>query len=488
MKRVFLIILSTIIVVKFNSLEAQISVPQILGNDMVLQNGVQVPVWGKATAGEKVTVTFANQTRSAVANDSGEWKIVLSKLKISSTPQDLVIRGNKSSHSITLHNILVGEVWLCSGQSNMAYTMRMNSKVKKDYTTETLDGHSPIDELQYAHNKNIRIFLADRKRLAKDHPDHDGWSVAEDSALRSFSAPGYFFARKLYNELKIPIGIISSAVPGSAIEPWFAGKLTDSPYVNNPAVFDLNNPGKFYSSMIEPIAPFAIKGFLWYQGETNCFQNESIGYVYKMKALIEQWRKLWDNNKLPFYYTEIAPFNYSKSRGKYPLDEETLPKFWEAQSLAKKIPFTDMIVTTDLPDNLDNIHPPGKWEVGNRLALVALGRDYGKKIIYNSPEYNYSSTDGSRIIIHFKKQDSKLISKDGKPLTYFEVAGADGKFYKADAKIISNDEISLSSAQVEKPVNARFAWIESAQSNLFNDAGLPAEPFRTNNPYTNIKL
>lgn len=147
-----------------------------------------------------------------------------------------------------------------------------------------------------------------------------------------------------------------------------------------------------------------------------------------------------------------------------------------------------MIVTTDLPDNLDNIHPPRKWKDGYRLALIALGRDYGKKIIYNSPEYNYSSTDGNKLIIHFKKQDGKLVSKDGKPLTYFEVAGENGKFYKADAMIISSDEISLSSPQVKKPVNARFAWNEAAQPNLFNDAGLPAEPFRTDNPYVHIKL
>lgn len=469
-------------------LKAQITIPQILGNDMVLQNGVPVPVWGHGIAGEKVTVTFAGQVKSAVVDASGEWKVVLSKLKIAATPKDLVIKGSRSSNAIVLHNILVGEVWLSSGQSNMEYTMRRSSKEKVAYDTIEY-AHAPMDELNHAHNNEIRIFkVVNHKQLLQRHPLHDGWSIAQDSALRSFSAVSYFFAKELYARLHVPIGIISSAIPGSAIEPWFAGELTDSPYVNHPAVFDLSKPGKFYSSMIEPLAPFAIKGFLWYQGETNCFQNESIGYAYKMKALIDQWRRLWDNNKLPFYYTQIAPFYYSKSKGKYPLDKETLPKFWEAQSVAKKIPYTGMIVTTDLPDNLDNIHPPRKWKDGYRLALIALGRDYGKKIIYNSPEYNYSSADGNKLIIHFKKQDGKLVSKDGKPLTYFEVAGEDGKFYKADAAIISNDEISLSSPQVKKPVNARFAWNEAAQPNLFNNAGLPAEPFRTNNPYTDIKL
>lgn len=488
MKRVYFIVILIVVVVPLNLLKAQITIPQILGDNMVLQHGVPVPVWGKAAAGEKITVTFAGQTKSTIAAASGVWQIVLSALKISDRPEDLIIQGDKNSNKITLRNILVGEVWLSSGQSNMEYTMRRNSKVKNVYNTSEFS-QSPVEELNYAHNSDIRIFkVVDHKQLFKQYPLHDGWSIAQDSALRSFSAASYFFAKELYDRLHVPIGIISSAIPGSAIEPWFSGELTDSPYVGHPAVFDTSRPGKFYVSMIKPLAPFAIKGFLWYQGETNCFQNESIGYTYKMQALISQWRTLWNNDKLPFYYVAIAPFYYSKSKGKYPLDGQTLPKFWEAQALAKKIPHTDMIVITDLPDNLDNIHPPGKWEVGKRLALVALKDSYGRKIVAHGPEYDYVSSKGNKLIIHFKKQKSKLISRDGKVLTYFEIAGQDGKFYNATAVIISGSEIAVSSPDIEKPVNVRFAWSEAAQPNLFNRAGLPAEPFRTNNPYSDIKL
>ncbi|MDE1193580.1 MAG: sialate O-acetylesterase [Arachidicoccus sp.] len=454
---------------------------------MVLQNNAPVPIWGKATNGEKIIVSFAGQTKQVTADASGNWKVVLDKLKIYSSPRDLIIKGDKDKNTIILHNVLVGEVWLCSGQSNMEYTMRKNSKVAKLYNVKGFE-HSPVDELKYAHNKNIRIFLGDRKQLAKDHPLHDGWSVAEDSALRSFSAAGYFFARELYRNLNIPIGIISSSVPGSAIEPWFAGELTDSPYVGHTATFDMSNPGKFYTSLIEPLSPFAIKGFLWYQGETNCFQNESIGYTYKMKALIEQWRTLWNNQTLPFYCVQIAPYYYSKAKGKYSLNKETLPKFWEAQSMITKVPYADFITGTDLPDDVSNLHPSGKWEIGRRLAYLALAHDYHKKVIAHGPAYKSMSVKKNKLILKFNTENSKLISKNNKPLINFEISDKSGKYYKADAKIISDNTIELTSINVDKPVNARFAWDEAAQPNLFNEAGLPAIPFRTDNPYADIKL
>jgi sialate O-acetylesterase len=249
---------------------------------------------------------------------------------------------------------------------------------------------------------------------------------------------------------------------------------------------DETEPGKFYPKMIQPLSPFAMKGFLWYQGETNCFQNESIGYTYKMQALINGWRNLWGDKMLPFYYVQIAPFYYSKSKGKYPLDEETLPKFWEAQTLAMKIPHTGMAVITDLSKSPDDLHPEGKWEVGRRLAQWPLAIDYNLKVVPSGPMFTKMRIQKSSIELQFDYKGSGLVSKDGKPLTWFTIAGKDGKFVPAEAKI-EGDKIIVSSPSVAKPVNVRFAWSEAAQPNFFNKEGLPAVPFRTDNPLQFIK-
>lgn len=457
------------------STNAQVSLPKILGNDMVLQQKQPVPVWGTASAGEKISVRFNRQIKNTLAGADGHWKVSLDPLVASAKPADLVITGK---NTITLHNILVGEVWLCSGQSNMEYTMRKNSKVVK--TDSSAD--SPIDELQRARNPNIRIFLVTSKNLKAPDSLHKGWSVARDSALRSFSAAGYFFAKELYAKLQVPIGVISAAIPGSAIEPWLGGSIKGG---NDPAAFnsamtmDSTEPGKFYPTMIQPLAPFAIKGFLWYQGETNCFQNETIEYTYKMNLLINGWRKLWQS-ELPFYYVQISPFYYSKNKGKYPLDEETLPKFWEAQTAAMKIPHTGMAVITDLAKSPDDLHPNGKWEVGRRLAQWPLAKDYGLKIIPSGPRFKKMNIDGNKIKLTFDYIGKGLFSKSG-PLTGFTICGADKNYFVADANI-EGDQVIVSSPEVPDPVNVRFAWREDAQPNFFNKDGLPAIPFRTDNP------
>jgi sialate O-acetylesterase len=383
------------------------------------------------------------------------------------------------SNTIKLDNILVGEVWLCSGQSNMEYSMRKNSKVVKTDSTK----ESPIDELERANNPAIRIFLVTQKNLKQDATPA-GWSIARDSALRSFSAPGYFFAKELYAKLHVPIGVISSAVPGSAIEPWLSGTITNEKELtgDQPKLkIDESQPGKFYPKMIQPLAPFAIKGFLWYQGETNCFQNESLEYTYKMQALINGWRTLWNNKNLPFYYVQIAPFYYSKSAGKYPLTTETLPKFWEAQTLALHIPNTGMIVITDLVNTPDDLHPGFKWEVGRRLALLALAKTYGEKVVYSGPVYSGMKIQNGKIELEFTNTGSGLMSKDGKPLTSFTIAGRDGQFVPAEA-IIEGNKVIVSSQAVTAPVNVRFEWDEGGKANLFNKEGFPAAPFRTDNP------
>lgn len=456
---------------------AQISLPKIIGHNMVLQRNQPVPIWGYASAGEKITVQFNGQKKQTVADAQGNWKIKLDAMQASSTPQKMVLEGK---NSVELNGILIGEVWLCSGQSNMEYTMRKNSKVQvppgKDW---------PVNELETAHNPAIRIFLVDRKKMKPD-TTHAGWAVAEDSALRSFSAVGYFFAKKLYEELGVPIGVISAAIPGSRIEPWmpreaflqlpFFQQQTDSTHKID------GDPGKFYTSMIQPLVPFALKGFLWYQGESNCFLEENVQYTYKMQGLINWWRKDWGHPDMPFYYVQIAPFEYSKTRG---MNEELLPKFREAQeAVMKKIPHTGMVVTTDLNDTITQLHPHYKWEIGRRLALWALNKDYGKKeIVYSGPVYKSMKVSGRQAIISFDEVDGGLISKNGQPLNCFTIAGRNGKFVPAQA-VIKDNTVIVSSKTITAPVTVRLGWNENDHPNLFNKAGLPAIPFQTNSTLT----
>lgn len=455
---------------------AQVVLPKILGNNMVLQRNAPVPVWGTAWPGEKVTVKFSKQTKTTIADISGKWMVKLDAMPASAKPSTLTVSG---TNTIKLENILVGEVWLCSGQSNMQYEMRKNSKVKKP---DTSPANSPVDELDRAHNPQIRIFLATQKNLLKPDSTHSGWSVAEDSALRAFSAAGYFFAKNLQHDLKVPVGVISSAVSGSRIEPWVSQEGFDAiPYFKANNIKIDGDPGKFYAKMIEPVAPFALKGFLWYQGESACFLGETITYTYKMEALINNWRKLWGDKTLPFYYVQIAPYYYTQGKGPVTYTPFTEPELREAQAAALQIPYTGMIITTDLNDDLKNIHPPFKWEIGRRLELQALGNTYKQRVVFSGPVYKSMKVSGNKIILEFNHVGAGLASHDGKPLTDFTIAGTDGNFVIADATIKGNT-VEVSAASVTKPVAARFAWSETAQPNFYNKDGLPAAPFRTDNP------
>jgi sialate O-acetylesterase len=458
-----------------SKLHAEITLPKVIGHNMVLQRNKPLPIWGWASAGEHVTVKFGNQVKETVTDTSKHWEIILDPMPASDQPREMVISG---SNTITLTNILVGEVWLCSGQSNMEYSMRKNSKLaifqSNNKPTE--------DELVVAKNPNIRIFLVNRKFMTPD-ANHQGWNIARDSALRPFSAAGYFFAKELYKELQIPIGMISSAVSGSRIEPWIpAEAFASSPHFRtNDTLKKSGEAGKFYPSMIQSMAPFALRGFLWYQGETNCFLSETMQYAYKMQLLMDGWHHAWKDPSLPFYLVQIAPFLYSQSTGKIVLTPETLPEFREAQALALLRPNTGMAIITDLVDSLNGIHPPYKSEVGRRLALWALAKEYGKKVVFSGPTYKKMKIDGNAIKIKFDNCGSGLVSHNGKPLDWFTIAGSDGKFVPADATI-KGTTVVVSAPSVTSPTEVRFAWNEAAQPNLFNKEGLPAAPFRTNNP------
>ena len=467
--------------------KAEVSLPHVLGDNMVLQRGQPVPVWGWAAAGEKITVEFAGQRRTVVTSDSGKWEVRLRSLKASAQPAELKISG---ANQITLTNILVGEVWLCSGQSNMEKPLgtKPGQRPTQNYLQELAGGNCP----------QIRLFRVEPAMAREPVKDvNSAWHVCSSNSLEltKFSAVGYFFAREIQKELNVPIGLVESSWGGTRIEPWtppvgfasvpkIAGLASQIPGTNQPAN---TRPLVIYNAMIAPLVPFAVRGALWYQGESNCMGEHPDGAIYtdKMAALINGWRKLWVQDKLPVYYVQIAPFHYFQSAKPRVPTVETLPEFWEAQTRALRIPDTGMAVITDLVDNLNDIHPTQKKEVGQRLAFLALAKTYGqRRVVCEGPMFRSAKFEKGRSVVSFNHADGGLVKKGGDALTWFTVAGADGNFVAAEAKI-DGSKVIISAASVAEPKAVRFAWNESAQPNLFNGAGLPANPFRTGTPSIN---
>ncbi len=461
---------------------ADVTLPHLFGDNMVLQRNQPVPVWGWAAPGEKVTVAFAGQRRNATTDRDGKWEVHLRSLKASAQPAEMKISG---VNQLSLTNILVGEVWLCSGQSNMEKPIgtRSGQKPTRNHLQELAAGDCP----------RIRLFLV--KPAMSDTPVNDiksDWQVCSSNVLEQskFSAVGYFFAREIQTELNVPIGLIGSSWGGTRIEPW----TSPEGFASEPKLKDLalgtpagtNKPANtrpmvIYNAMIAPLAPFALRGVLWYQGESNCMGEHPDGEIYtdKMAALVKGWREVWAQKRLPFYYVQIAPFHYFHSKTPRVPTADALPEFWEAQTRALRIPDTGMAVITDLVENLNDIHPTQKKEVGQRLANLALAKTYGRKNrVGYGPMFKSVKFAKGCARIYFDHTDGGLISQDGLPLNWFTIAGADGKFVEAQARI-EGRQIVVEATGVTSPTAVRFAWNEGAQPNLFNAAGLPAGPFRT---------
>jgi sialate O-acetylesterase len=451
---------------------AEVKLPSIIGSHMVLQQGEPVPIWGTAQPGEEVSVAFGSAKVSAKADADGKWQVNLPSMKANAKGTKMVVKG---SNEIVLEDVLVGEVWLCSGQSNMEWTVARSANAK--------------EEIAAANYPLIRHIKVPHRPSAKPESDVNtsGWQVATPATARHFTAVGYYFARELLGELKVPIGLIGSNWGGTRIEPWvapegfkavpalkadFADKLSEFPHTNGNRVHH-QSALALYNGMIHPLLPYAIKGALWYQGESN--NGEGMLYHEKMKALIAGWRSVWKKPDLPFYFVQLAPFNYGGDRKK-------LPGIWQAQLETLKVPHTGMAVTTDIATVRD-IHPPNKQDVGKRLSLWALAKNYGKKdIVYTGPLFEKAdhSEGKGRITVHFQKDGAKkqgLKTSDGKPPTHFEVAGEDGVWHPGKATIVYGNHIMVESDKVAKPVHVRFAWDQGAMPNLINQTGLPASPF-----------
>jgi sialate O-acetylesterase len=448
---------------------------------MVLQRDSSVPIWGWAAPGEKVSVSFAGKDAKVTADAAGRWEVRFKNLKASADAGDMTISG---SSRIVLTNILVGEVWLCSGQSNMEKPIgkQGGQKPTQNYEQELKTGDL---------YPNIRFFKAARVLAAEPAKNVKGeWSVCSSNSLEAtkFSAVGYFFGREIYNSIKVPIGLVESSWGGTRIEPW----TPPVGFKSVPKLASLAQPldsgaklsntiaTAIFNGMVAPLVPFAIRGALWYQGESNCMdQRDGFSYTDKMEALINGWRKLWGRGNFPFYYVQLAPFHYFNAPKPRVPTADALPEIWEDQSAALRIPNTGMAVITDLVDDLKDIHPTRKLEVGQRLALIALARDYGKKgTVYSGPIFKSMKLKEGNAVLSFNNAEGGLVAKDGQPLSWFTIAGPDGKFVPAEAQIVG-ETVVVSSPSVAEPKAVRFAWSESAQPNLFNKAGLPACPFRT---------
>jgi sialate O-acetylesterase len=498
-----LVLATTVFFLDVSVRAAELKLAAIFGDNMVLQQKQPVPVWGWSYPNAEVTVKFAGQSKATRADANGKWLVKLGKLKASAEPQNLVINGiwhlkfhDSPGYLFTcgakmFTNILVGEVWLASGQSNMEKPLGKRAGQKPTFNAEA--------ELAAANYPHLRIFQVEKTLSATPLADlekFNGWQECSSNALDSisFSAAAYFFGREIHTNLNVPVGLIESSWGGTRIEPWTPpvgfeaipslAKLAKTQINTNK--ISSTRPTVLYNAMIAPLAGFAMRGALWYQGESNLMgtnaDNDYLEYTDMMRALVGGWRQIWGEGDFPFYFVQIAPYKYYGGRLRRVNSPEMLPEFWTLQSrAARHIKNTGMVVTTDLVDNLDDIHPRDKTSVGHRLALLALNKTYEENIVSSGPVFRKAKFTDGKAVLKFDHADGGLVSKDGQPLTWFTIAGADGKFVSADAKIVG-DTVEISAAAIEKPVAVRFAWAETAQPNLCNAAGLPAEPFRTDEP------
>lgn len=440
--------------------QAAVTPNALFSDNAVLQQGITVPVWGTADDGEQVTVTFGKQKVSTVAKD-GKWMVCLKPLKAGG-PFTMTISGE---NTIELQNILVGEVWVASGQSNMQWTVK----------------NSLNSEQNIAGSKDpmIRLFTVPRKTaLTPQSTVEASWVECGPETVPDFSAVAYFFGRDLRKAMNVPIGLINTSWGGTRVQAWTAirhleytlehrkATLSNVDYMNSP-----NRMAVLYNGMVAPLIPYAIKGAIWYQGESNA--GEAYAYRSLFPAMIQNWREDWRQGDFPFLFVQLAPWQ--------PKPEQPAPGTWaelrEAQLLTTKaLPNTGMAVITDYGDAQD-IHPKQKEPVGARLALLARGIAYGQRIVAQGPVYKSMSVRGDSIVLSFDSVGSGLEAKGG-PLKGFTIAGEDRSFVDAQAEIVGKT-IVVRSPQVPKPVAVRFGWLNCPEVNLFNKEGLPATPFRT---------
>ncbi len=478
--------------------QAEVKPHPIFSDNMVLQREMPLPVWGKADPGEQVTVTLelqggnaaSSSTATAMADKVGNWSVKFPPQK-AGTGYQLQVKGKDKS--IDYKNVAVGEVWICSGQSNMQWEMW---RLTKDEQGKKVSAE--------ATNPNLRFLTLARRPAATPQYDFpvrteprgkDGakavygqWQVCDPESTLEFSAVGYYFGQDLEKALKVPVGLIATNWGGTVCEAWTSLEALDAEpnlkYLADRARAaakqhemdkrppNQNSPTALYNGMIHPLLNFPVRGAIWYQGESNAGRAHEYRTLYP--TMIKDWRKRWDT-ELPFIGVQLAPFGNGKNNS----NGVTYAELRDAQLLATKVlPKVGVAVITDAGDEVD-IHPQQKRPVGERLALSARALAYGEKVTFNGPQYKTAAFNGPMATITFDSIGGGLMAKDG-DLTGFAAAGADGVFHPAKA-VINGDQVVVTSDKVEKVTAVRFGWVNFAKPtlNLFNKAGLPASPFRT---------
>ena len=453
----------------------------VFTNHMVLQQQTDAAIWGKASPSAEVRIkpSWSDQATTTTANESGRWK---TNIKTPAAGGPFEIQITSGTQTKLLKDVLSGEVWICSGQSNMHWKMR---GFGLNHFKEDVDK---------ANHPNLRFCQIPQDIALQPQDDvQTRWSVCTPKTVLQFSAVAYFFGDRLREELNVPIGLISTSWGGSSVEAWMNPQTLSSELPEfaktldgydqlieehgvviprgkkKPKRFNQRMPSVLYNKMIHPLVPFSFRGVIWYQGESNV--KKPIQYRKLFPSLIESWRQEWKQGDFPFYYVQIAPFHYRM---------ESLPValLREAQFQSLKVPNTGMAVTMDI-GNPQNIHPKPKKPVGERLALLALAKDYGKAdLVYSGPEYAGYEIESNQVRLEFKHTGGGLMTRDEKPLSHFTIAGDDKVFHSAEATI-NGETILVSSANVVAPVAVRYGWGNADEPNLMNKEGLPSSSFRT---------
>jgi len=505
-RRILVAALASLVLLAAMPVAADVRLPAIIGSNMVLQQDMKDAIWGWAAPGEEVTVTLGSQKATAKADKDGRWQVRLEPLKAGG-PMEMTVAGQ---NMIKVANILVGEVWICSGQSNMA----MSVKSSKDSDKEIAEAKYP----------KIRLFKVANAAVAEPAQDVKGeWVECGPETVGGFSAAGYFFGRDLLKALDVPVGLIHTNWGGTPAEAWTSRATLEAdpdlkviverqaqaienfpkakenweanrekllakwkadaekakaegkqaprqPGAPGDPRTSPNSPATLYNGMIAPLLPFGIRGAIWYQGESNA--GRAYQYRKLFPAMIADWRKNWGEGDFPFLFVQLANFKPAKAE---PADSDWA-ELREAQTMTLSLPKTGMAVIIDIGEAND-IHPKNKQDVGHRLALAAEAIAYGKTIVYSGPLYESMKVEGDKVRLKFKHVGGGLAAK-GDKLTGFAVAGEDKKFVWADAKI-DGDTVVVSSKDVPKPVAVRYAWADNPDGNLYNKEGLPASPLRT---------
>ena len=475
------------------------------GTGTVLQRGKPVPLWGWGKAGDEVTVAFADQRQRVSVQPDGTWRVTLTPLTAAKTGRPLTITTAAGAKLVS-EDVVVGEVWFCAGQSNMALEVRGCAT----YATEKTQPE----------NRLLRTFRssgsAGELSVTATTAQTETWgqwvvSNPQSLATSAWSAVAFYAGKKLQSELDVPVGLITSAVGATAIQAWLPAAALERTYPDDPFSKMLKRlrddplkadasgkiivPGglkaqlaaiaegkltlhkgvytSLYNGLVAPHAGTAISGFLWYQGEAN--RGDGMRYATYMRALIDSWREAWGDPQLTFIFAQIAPYQYK------PTPSINSAELWEAQIQVLADPHTAYVTTFDVGD-LADIHPTRKQPVGERMADQALRRVYGKQIVSDPPFVVSTKVAGKIMEVRFNNVGTGLRTRDGKQPTWFTVAGADGTHVPATATIVGTDQVQVQAAGIATPVAVRFGWLDTAEPNLVNSAGLPAAPFRSDPP------